>query len=497
MSRIALVGGEYQSQSPAADAESLLNAYVEVVESGQGKSAQVLYQCPGLKIKWTLPEPSVRGMFVFKGRQFAVAGVSFYELIADGTFQNYGAVANDGLPASIIGGPGQILVASAGVMYVFELATNALSAVDATTYVGPVQQVTYVDGFYVALFKNSGEFQVSAPDDATSWDLTNVAIVSVYGDNVVAMGTAYRQLWFFGSKKSVVYYDSGSLFPFSVFQSGFIEQGSSAVWAVSLLNESLFWIGADERGGGIAYRANGYAAQRVSDHSAETAWSKFPAKTSDAISYAYQDQGHIFWVIYFPSGNATWCFDVATGEWHKRSFFDSNTGKHTAHRSQCHAYQAGVHYVGDWASGNIYAMDVNFNDNFGHPRIIERVAPVVSVENQSMFHSRVELDAEMGLAPQPPLLDGSGNPRGAEVRLCWSDDSGHTYGNWLVRSLGQAGNFRQRTFWDRLGTTRHRNYKLQYSDPAPFRGVDFYLLATGPGTFAPQERYQKQISKIA
>lgn len=494
MSRIALVGGEYQSQSPAADAESLLNAYVEVVESGQGKSAQVLYQCPGLKIKWTLPEPSVRGTFPFNGRLFAVAGISFYELIADGTFQNYGAVANDGLPASIIGGPGQILVASAGVMYVFELTTNALSAVDPTTYVGPVQQVTYADGFYIALFKNSGEFQVAAPDDATSWDLTNVAIVSVYGDNVVTMGTAYRQLWFGGTKKTVVYYDSGALFPFTVVQGGFIEQGAAATWAMTLLNDSLFWMGADERGAGVAYRANGYSAQRVSDHSAETAWAKFPT-VSDAISYAYQDQGHIFWVIYFPSANATWAYDVATGEWHRRSFYDSSTGTHTAHRSQCHAYAFGQHFVGDWKSGNIYAMSITFNDNFGHARVIERVAPVVSTENQRIFHTRVELDAEMGLAPQPPLLDGRGEPRGAEVMLSWSDDGGHTYGNEVVRDLGQGGNYRKRVFWERLGVSRHRNYKLRYSDPVPFRVIDFYLEATP--NFTKQERYQKQISKIA
>ena len=106
-----------------------------------------------------------------------------------------------------------------------------------------------------------------------------------------------------------------STFPFDVIPGGFIEQGTSCIAPPVKLDNSIFWMGGDERGAGIGWRAEGYTPRRISTHAIELAWQGY-ATIADMVSYAYQDQGHSFWVLYFPTANATWVYDVASGMWH-------------------------------------------------------------------------------------------------------------------------------------------------------------------------------------
>ena len=48
---------------------------------------------------------------------------------------------------------------------------------------------------------------------------------------------------------------------------------------------------------------------------------------ADAIAFAYQQEGHVFYVLTFPTGDATWVLDLTTTEkigypvWHQRAAF--------------------------------------------------------------------------------------------------------------------------------------------------------------------------------
>lgn len=496
MSRFGFTtSGSYTSQSPNAAADRCLNLYNETNEAPNGKSPMSLYHTPGLSLFSAGTDPSVRGEIQFNGRAFAVGGVNFYEVFSNGSRSARGTVASDGSIVSFAAGPNQILMASAGIMYVFTLSTNILTPVNATTYNGPISQVAYSDGFFIALTANSGEFVVSAPDDATTWTLLDEAIVSVFPTNIVGMIVAYRQPVFFGSQQSQAYYDAGlPITPFAPVPGGFIEQGAASTFAISFMDNSIFWLGQDARGSAIAWRANGYTPSRVSNHATEFAWQGYTT-VSDAISYTYQDQGHTFWVIRFPSANKTWVYDAATSLWHERASLNVNTGQLGAHNSQVYMFAFGKHLVGDWATGNIYEMNIKYLTDNGNPIVRRRRAPHISNEQQWIFHNSLQLDVETGLGPQPPLLDGSGNPRDPQVILRWSDDGGHTFNSGQTRGAGQAGNFGKRVIWRRLGRSRDRVYEVEMSDPIPWRLIDSYLIAS-PG-YEPQERLSSQYSKVS
>ena len=292
------LGGSYTSQSPNASADQTMNWYSESVETGAGKSKLVLYPTPGLSLFVALTGASVRGIFSINNRTFAVAGTGLSEILGNGTSVSRGTVADNGLPVSMAASPTQLLIASGGRAYVLTLATNVLTTIAAATLTN-VSQVAYIDGFFLALNRDTQQFRISTVVDATSWPALQIIQVSVFPDNVLSMIASHRELWLFGITKSVVYYDSGSAQIFDVIPGATFEKGSIATWSPVNLDNTLFWLGGDERGAAMVWRANGYTPQRVSNHAIEFAMQGYTT-INDAIGYSYQDQGHSFYVLYFP-----------------------------------------------------------------------------------------------------------------------------------------------------------------------------------------------------
>ena len=252
----------------------------------------------------------------------------------------------------------------------------------------------------------------------------------------------------FGAKQTESDYDIGGFpFPLAPLPSGFAEQGCAAPFALNNIDNAIFLIGArNDQGQGIAYRTSGSTFQRISTHAVETAWQQYP-KISDAVSFAYQENGHTFWVVTFPSAQATWCYDVATGLWHRRGFWNVMNGTFQAALPFCHTFNFGKHLVGDRASGKTYVMSSptqtgggwNFVTDNGAPIRRLRRAPHIASEHQWMRMSELEIYVETGLGPEPPLRDGAGNARGPQLFLRMSRDSGHTYGGTHVKDCGLAG----------------------------------------------------------
>ncbi len=361
------------------------------------------------------PFSFTRGSITVVGRTFFVCGANFCEVLANGTSIVWGAVANDGQPVTMAASPQQLLLASAGTAYVFDLMANTLVAIPGATFAGPVSEAAICDGFFILTIQNSKQFVVSAPLNALDWVTNGAAIVSVFPDNIVSMLVFQRQIWFFSDAQSVVYYDSGNIFPFDVNPNAFIEAGSAAQNSPAIFNNSIAWLGADSRGNGKVWLANGYTPTRISNHAVEFAIQSY-TKISDAVAFSYQDQGHEFYALYFPTPSVMWLYDAMTGMWHKRGFWLQNVGQYRAAHYWNHTFNFGKHLVGDWQSGKVYQMSIpvsngaggwNFADDDGNPIRRVRRAPHVSKEQKKQFHTELQVYLETGLGPIPPL---SNNP---------------------------------------------------------------------------------------
>jgi hypothetical protein len=396
----------------------------------------------------------------------------------------------------------QLFIACNGPSFIYNSLTLAFAQITDPDFPGAVT-VGYLDGYFVFNEPNSQRLWVTQLLNGQSIDPLDFASAEGSPDGLVSVLIDHREAWLFGTNSVEVWYNSGAAdFPLTPVQGAFNEVGCIAPFSVAKLDNGIFWLGADARGRGIVYRANGYTAQRVSTHAVEWQIQEYD-NLSDAIAYTYQQDGHAFYVLIFPSANTTWVFDVATSLWHERAAFIN--GSFTRHRSNCQMSFNNEIVVGDHELGNIYAFDLNtFSDAGAVQKWLRswRALPTGTNDLKRSAQHSLQLDAETGAIdssvtttpvfidisePNEKLATESGfslvqEDTGAilvekgqftaaaidpQVMLRWSDDGGHTWSNEHWRSMGLTGEWGRRVIWRRLGMTlklRDRVYEVSGTD---------------------------------
>lgn len=455
-----ILGSSYVARSVNAADSRMVNLFPEIIPEG-GKEPAFLNRAPGLRLLATLGTGPVRGLWQFNNHAYVVSGVEVYRVDTDWTSVLIGTVSGIG-PASMSDNGTQLFIACNGPSYIYNSVTNVFSPISDPDFPGAVS-VGYLDGYFVFNEPNSQRVWVTSLLDGLSVDPLDFASAEGSPDGLVALIIDHREAWLFGANSVEVWYDAGLAdFPLQRIQGAFNEIGCAAPYSVAKLDNGIFWLGADARGRGIVYRANGYTGQRISTHAVEWQIQQY-GNLSDAIGYTYQQDGHSFYVLIFPQANTTWVYDVATGAWHERASWTNN--EFTRHRSNCQMSFNNEIVVGDYETGKLYAFDLDtFADNGEVQKWLRSWRALPTGQNtlkRTTQHS-LQLDCEAGVG----LSVGQGND--PQVMLRWSDDGGHTWSNEHWRSLGKIGAFGTRTIWRRLGMTlklRDRVYEVSGTDP--------------------------------
>ena len=503
MARFGFCSGFYTAQSVNADAQTCENWYPEADESGLGNSSMVLSPSPGMNSVFGTNGSSVVAEFTDgSGNAWAVLptggtlGNGALQQIANNYAIPYAVLTNMAInpayPVTVGVGLSQALIVNAPNAYVLDFATGVITNVTGLLAQANPYLAAWCDGYFIVVFQNSNEFQISALGDATTWSGLDVAEISVFPGNIVAMLVDHRQIWFWSASKSAVYYDSGaSDFPFTPNPSAYIESGTISPLNPQRLDNSVFWISSDDRGALIANRANGFSPVRISTHAIENAWTNYAVST-DATAYAWVWKGHTFWQINFPTAGATWVYDASTSLWHSRSTLNIATGTSGIHRSQCHIFIKGLgHLVGDSVQGVSVMTDAygqDFLTDGTHPIRRIRRAPHLANEQEWIRHRQLQILVEPGLGAPAP---GDGD----QYDLRWSDDGGHTWSNTHTKGAGVQGKFKRRLIWWQLGRARDRVYELSTEAINPARVIDAYLITDKDA--APKPRLPKTLAQIA
>lgn len=382
-------GPGYQSIAKVADAERSINLFLESAAPGATvRGGKYLTSTPGLKLFATLPTAPVRAIFAGDNRLFAIGGSKLYEIFSNGTVSAAIGDCNPGPgPAQIFSNGPQLMVVSGLQVYITDGSQPMGSQLVAATFSDtglPVQATTgaYLDGYFIAQTPNSQQFQISdiTPDGA-SWLSLDFGQKTGGSDRLTCIFSDHEELWLIGQRTTEVWYNSGAgNFPFSKIQGAFIEQGCIAPFSVVKLDNSIFWLGGDERGVGVVWRMQGYTPIRVSNHAIEQLIQRAAENSSitDAIGVSRQYLGHSFYELHLPAADQCYVYDVATGTWHERLRWEADQNKWHEHPCRYHAegqfptatvgQSSSFHYVGDWRNGNIYIESVNYFDNAGEPK---------------------------------------------------------------------------------------------------------------------------------
>lgn len=460
------IGPSYVSEGTAQNAQRCVNLYLE--QDPTGKQPTALYGTPGLRLLGTVGAGPLRASEAVGDSILVVSGNGLYRVRNDYTSTLLLTLSTFTGDAFIAQAGTNCLVVDGVKGYWVDFSTWTAGIVTDPGFPANPASCTAMDGYFVTHTAGTQTFQISALFDAKTWDAADSAAKEGQNDPLIRVIASYRELYLVGEKTSEVWQNIGSAdFPFVRIDGAFIEQGTPAAMTVRDIDGAILWLGQSKVGANIVWRMQGFTPVRISTHAQELAFSEYQT-VDDAFAWTYQDKGHAFYMLSFPTAGDTWCFDITTQLWHERPYRNPTSGIFECHRGACHAYAFDTHVIGDRQNGRLYALDRQVYSDNGDPLVSMRTSPhVLSVgrggpvfnEGRRQFLSKLEFFMQPGCG----LEDGS-EPQ-AMLRV--SGDGGQTWGYERSASIGRIGEYLARVRFLRIINARDIVVQFSISDPVP------------------------------
>ena len=468
--KIELAGQSYAFPAKVINNQETINMYC--TNTSMGKDAELcLRPSPGLTLCCTVNGATqVRALINFLDNTwYAIIDYTMYSLVIDPT-TNLGALVSvgtlshqpSGLPLRISWdvNPTQIMIVDGWYGYTYTPTTNTFALITDSNFLGTPGTVAFYDSYFIFNERNTFDMQSSAINDGTTWNALDFAAKEGKSDYIVAVASNLGDLWVMGNRSTEAWWDAATAIGFPLLKryGTPVIQGCAAAASVVNVNNNLVWL--DDRL--FVVINSGYTLNQLTTEPISNIFSTY-STCADAFAYTYTDGGHQFYVLTFPTANATWVYDFNTLLWHQRVSYASNMsvgqtnpyvlpngypdfGIFGRHLANCHVNYNNLHVVGDYQSGNIYIMTTNAYDEAGQFIRRKRVASFITQNYEDISIGNLEIKCSVGQG----TTTGQGlNP---QIGLRYSCDRGYTWSYQMLQSLGTMGNYATRVRWNNLGT---------------------------------------------
>lgn len=455
------VGGAYEAPSIYQDAQELINWYPEVdpTKDPSSRGAMALYPTPGLVTKLSLPAGEVREMYVLPDltKMLVVVYNTLYLVQSDFTYTTVATLLSNTGRVYMADNRIAVMIVDGVSRYTYNIMSGAFATVPLLDggFVGG-QRVDYIDTFLVYNEPGTNKWGCTSALSTASPNLSFSSKDSS-SDNLVTLIADHREVILIGERTTEHWVNVGSFpFPFQRIPGTSMQHGIAAKDSLCRLGESIAWLSKDSRGKAIVIQKEGYLPKRLSTHAVENDIGS--GTISDAVAFSYQQGGHEFYQISFPTQNKTWVYDLSTGIWHKRARRDDLN--HLNRRPEnVFAFFQGLALVGDVSNGKIYLLDQNTYTDDGQQILRMRRTPHMTDQLDRVFHESLQIQFQPGVG----LATGQGSD--PQMMLRWSDDGASTWSNYYNIAIGKIGQFKNRAMKRKLGWARDRVYEVTITDP--------------------------------
>lgn len=455
--------GLRSARGPILTAQRRVNVYYEIVPDEDARGFKIAVMgTDGLELFVDFGDTPARAMYQKGDYLYVIHRGTFWEVNNAGVKTSRGTLTTTTGRCYMSDNGTQIMVVdSAGSGYIYTIATTTLAPIADPDFPG-AENVTWQDGFFIVPKPDSGRFYISGSYDGTSWVSTEFKNAESQPDNNVLAIADGGTLYVFGSLSTEVYGNTGTAgVPFTRIQGATLEWGLAAKDSLAKYQDSLIGLFRNEMGQMVVARVQGYRADRVSTSDLEAIIRSYGA-FSDATGFAYMKDGHPFYQISFPTGNATWLYDGSTGMWNQRQSGLAETGRH---RAELYVNYLDQTVVSDYENGRIYKMKPDVYTENGDPikrllaskHLMSRGNPITVDELRLFFETGVGLATGQGSDPQ--------------IMLRISKDGGRTWGPQKLKTLGAIGEYLARVRFQQLGQSEDWVFEVSMTDPVPFRLV--------------------------
>jgi hypothetical protein len=410
------------------------------VDLGTGRPVEGLYWSERLSVLLAVSDGDIWAITDSNGTKIQLSGAS--------TLRDYSLTGGIGKVSFCDDGTSIFMANGGSIVYTDgATSTNDITDPDAPT---AVDNVVFHDGYLIANVRGSDTFQWSNVLNSLVWDATDYATAESDSDEIIFLGSAWRELLLLGEKTVETWFNDGST-PFSRLEGAYTEGGTESPNSVSLIGEGG-WVWLDNRRRLVML--TGRATKHVS-----TPFDKYLqgfSAVSDAISSVIEIAGRKFYVLSFPTEDKTLVWDFTKGDpsqgWSEWGSWGGSA--YTRFLGHTHAYARGwgFNLVGSKADGKIYKLSTdNLDDDGTAIRAIRRTGHV--------DHGTNSLKKSVALRIRVRRGEGNANVAEPVLKVRYNDDN-NGFGSWASYSLGTSTDDEMIIRLYRLGTYRTRQWEF-------------------------------------
>ena len=464
MAKTPILGTAYTARAGDLASQRMVNLFLESVDTKSGTEPAALYGCPGLKFALTLGPGPIRALRLINQTVYVVSGNAVFSVAAGFIATQIGTLLTSTGPVYVVNNATQTGFFDSYQPYCWSGGTFAAIVLPFT---GTVGTPAYQDGF--VLLNQPGTFKIwqSNANDMKTWDPLRFTTEDGNAQHVEGLVAFHDQIYVFKTFSFCVYVNAGLPgFSFQRLEGVYPTTGLAAPASLTVVSDHLFWVGQNSSGQARVFVTNAYEPEELSTYAIDFAINGY-STASDCVGFGYIQEGHVFYIANFPSGNQTWVADykeskkLGVGCWHERASFAQ--GAFGVYGVQCAIQYGDLIYAGDSVSGNIYVLDMDTYTDNGSPRKwlrSWRATPQAMYATEKVNWLNMEMETGLGVDPNahPQLV------------LRQSFDGGHSWSAEMYQSAGQTGELANDIRFTRLGATRRglnsdRTFELSSTDP--------------------------------
>lgn len=455
--KLDLIGPQKQSVSVAINNQLTQNTYL--IKSEGSRSGWALISAPGSAV-FSSTTGTMRGCYEAGGVSYFVIGTVLYSIDSGGTATNQGTIAGSSRVSIEFDDTSLIICNGSTTVYYFNTSTSTLTSQTAP-YIA--HTVTMLDTYAIFSGPENRMF-ISAVGDTDSFDALDSRTIKSSPGDLLAVWQDHTELFCFKEKNTEVYVNTGAVsFAFEENQSGKIERGLYARFAVAQADNTLFFLGDDL----IVYRLDGYTPVKISDESTDVTLSNLQrdgheTDLTNAFMFVYTDHGDKFLQLTVPN-RTTLVYSFATQQW-----FTKKHNSYLTHHAVCYCYAYGKHLIGG-LDGKVYEMSRAYYADDTSDLVRKRRSRVYQQDDRRLHWKSIKCLLDFG-----STTVSSGQGSNPTFILRWSDDYGQTFKNDKPLPLGATGEYGTKAIKRNCGSSRNRVIELECSDPVPFTLVDAY-----------------------
>lgn len=452
---IPATGPTYRSRSKSANSQQTINLYPKRENPG-AKGIIGLYHTPCRDYEVSAGVGPTRSDFItWKNKSYHINGSELIQIDKNNTKTVIGALNTTGGWVVLSRGRDHIAMVDGTNGYTYDGTTFAQIA--DPDFPNGATYIEYRGGRWIVNSADSDQWSESDAEDPTSWDPLRFATAEAEPDDAHAIATSPVLVYLIGSETTQMYTDSVDTdFSFDQYPGGIRYIGIAADYSLAnCKDDGIVFLAQDGDGDTFVALLNGIQYRRISDSDLEQLIAGYTTR-SDAIGGTYRQEGRRFYVLTFPSADATFVYDFTEGLWHERKSW--NMGQW---RARGFGYFNNKPWVGDSTNGKTYSLKIDLYEDDGDRMERIRVCQYIHKDHLPIVVNELVLDIEAGTTPE---REGQGSD--PVVMMRYSVDRGQTWSNELQASMGKQGKYDWECVWTQLGDCGYEVlFEFKVTDP--------------------------------